>query len=413
LVTDTADLREAVAIGGRGVATVTTTIRDIHVAIARRAFRLTGPAARPAHLLHDGISRTVYATVGGTARIAATATGIAVAARAATDPSYRPLPDRPRGNAVIGALNGAWGDLLSRTRSPLALPMAVRHEHADVPLTTDGLRQAFPTATGDVAVFVHGLCETDASWRIGATRHHGDPRSTHGSRLAADTGLTPVYLRYNSGLHICDNGEHLDDLLARLVEHWPTPVARLTLIGHSMGGLVIRSAAHRDCSTQARWTPLVKRVVYLGSPHLGAPLEVGAAAAARALRRLPETEPLARALASRSVGIKDLRFGDILADDWAAYDDLDGPRAEPDSCPPLLEGADHFYVGATITRRHDTVAARVLGDALVPFHSAAGEGRARRLGLQVDRGHHLAGLHHFDLLNHPRVYAVLRAWLAG
>jgi hypothetical protein len=78
----------------------------------------------------------------------------------------------------------------------------------------------------------------------------------------------------------------------------------------------------------------------------------------------------------------------------------------------LLDGADHYYIGATITRRHDTVAARVIGDALVPFHSASGNGTVRRLGLQVDRGRHLPGLHHFDLLNHPRVYAVLRDWLA-
>ena len=400
-------------MGGRGIAAVTSAIRDVHVAIARRAFRASGPGGRPAHVLHDGISKAVYATVATTARTTAMAAGAVVAARAATDPTYRPLTDRARGNAVIGAVNGAWGDLLARTHSALALQMSVRHDNSDVPLTTEGLRAAFADATGDVAVFVHGLCETDASWRLGAARHYGDAESTHGSRLHAATGLTPVYLRYNTGLHISDNGEHLDELLAELVAHWPVAVTQLTLIGHSMGGLVIRSAAHRDCAGPRRWTPLVARVVYLGSPHLGAPLEVGAAAAARALRRLPETEPLARALASRSVGIKDLRFGDVLADDWAPYDDLDATRAEPDACTPLLEGADHFYIGATLSRRHDTVAARILGDALVPFHSASGAGERRRLGLQVDRGRHLAGLHHFDLLNHPRVYAVLRDWLVS
>ena len=291
--------------------------------------------------------------------------------------------------------------------------MSVREANSDVSLTPEGLRAAFPDAARDVAVFVHGLCETDASWRLGAARHYGDPHSTHGSRLHAATGLTPVYVRYNTGLHISDNGEHLDELLTQLVSHWPVPVTRLTLIGHSMGGLVIRSATHRDCMAGRRWTPVVTRVVYLGSPHLGAPLEVGAAAAARALRRLPETEPLARALASRSVGIKDLRFGDVLADDWAPYDDLDAARAEPAQCAPLLESAEHFYIGATLTRRSDTVAARIIGDVLVPFHSASGTGRTRRLGLQVDHGQHLAGLHHFDLLNHPRVYDVLRDWLDG
>jgi hypothetical protein len=410
---DTADVKEAIALGGRGVAAATGMIRDVHVAIARRAFRLSGPAARPAHALHDGISHVVYGAVSASARLGASATGVVVAARAATDPWYRPLADRPRGNAAVGALNGAWGDLLARSGSPLALSMTIRHGDADVDVTRPALSTAYPDASGDVAVFVHGLCETDASWRLKASAHYGDPRSTHGARLQADTGLTPVYLRYNSGLHISDNGEQLHRLLARLVEQWPVPVTRLTLVGHSMGGLVIRSACHHDADGERAWTPLVARIVYLGSPHLGAPLEVGAATVARALRRLPETRPVATALASRSVGIKDLRFGDVLADDWASYDDLDAHRAEPTTCPPLLATAEHYYVGATVTRRHDTVAARVIGDALVPFHSASGTGATRQLGLQVDKGRHLAGLHHFDLLNHPRVYAVLRDWLSG
>jgi len=358
---DTSDLRAAASLGGRGVAATTSMLRDVQLAIARRAFGATGPAGRPARLMHDGITQVVYAAVGGGARVAAAAAGVAVAARAATDPAYRPLAQRPRGNVAISALNGAWGDLLARTGNPLALDMSVRVDGSDVPVDSDRLADAFPGATGDVAVFVHGLCESDASWRLSGERHYGDAGSSHGSRLQAETGLTPVYVRYNSGLHISDNGAQLDELLTSLVEQWPVPVTRLTLVGHSMGGLVIRSACCAAQQASARWSPYVKRVVYLGSPHLGAPLEVGAAHAARALQKLPETRPIARALASRSVGIKDLRFGDVL----------------------------------------------------VPFHSASGEGRARRLGLEVDRGRHLAGLHHFDLLNHPRVYAVLREWLAS
>jgi hypothetical protein len=386
-------------------------VRDVHVAIARRAFTLSGPAARPVHVMHDAISRTVYTVVGGSARVAATIAGVTVAARAAADPSYRPIADRRRGNVVVGAINGAWGDLLATTRSPLALRMTVRVDGRDIDATRAGLAAAFPDATGDVAVFVHGLCETDASWRLGGLKHYGDHRSSHGSRLRDEAGLTPVHLRYNTGLHISDNGAYLSALLTDLVAHWPVAVRRLTLVGHSMGGLVIRSASHAGCESGASWVPLTKRVVYLGSPHLGAPLEVGASAATRALRRLPETKPIAGALAGRSVGIKDLRYGDVLAADWADIDDLDAHRPEPAECSALLDGAEHYYIGATISQRHDAVAARVIGDALVPFASASGEGKARRLGLEVDRGRHLGGLHHFDLLNHPRVYAVLRDWL--
>lgn len=398
--TDSADLRAAAALAGRGVAATTTMIRDLHLSLARRAFTAGGPAAKPAQLLHDAISTTVYTTVSTAARFAGTATGVAAAARAATDPSYRPLAERPKGNVALGALNGAWGDWLDRTRSPLALRMTKRYDD----------RATAPT--GDVAVWLHGLCETDAAWRLKAHEHYHDPRSTHGSRLYAECGLTPVYVRYNTGLHISANGRTLDDVLTGLVEEWPVPITRLTLIGHSMGGLVIRAAAARGCEHDARWVDLVKRVVYLGSPHLGAPLEVGAAIATRALRKLPETKPLGDALASRSVGIKDLRYGDVLDADWSELADLDAHRSEPANCAPLLDGAEHYFIGATIGARHDTPVARIVGDALVPFASASGTGPNRTLGLDVDRGRHLAGLHHFDLLNHPRVYAVLREWLA-
>jgi hypothetical protein len=407
------EVRAAAALAGRGVAAATTMIRDVHVAIARRAFGASGEPARPAHLLHDVISKSVYAAVGGGARVAAGATGLAVAARvSAAGPAYRPLSERPRGNVALGALNGAWGDWLERTSSPLALRMTLRHTGVDVPLTRAGLAAAYGDAdTGDVAVWLHGLCETDASWRLGALDHYGDRHSTHGSRLQAEHGLTSTYVRYNTGLHISANGRSLDALLTEVVDAWPGPIQRLTLIGHSMGGLVIRAAAAVGCELDSPWVPLVRRVVYLGSPHLGAPLEVGVARAARAMRRLPETKPIADALASRSVGIKDLRYGDVLEADWAALADLDEHRPEPGSCAPLLDGAEHYFVGATIGARHDTPVARVLGDALVPFASASGTGPSRTLGLDVDRGRHLGGLHHFDLLNHPRVYDVLRSWL--
>jgi len=401
-INDTADLRAAAALAGRGVAATTTLIRDLHRAIARRAFDTTGPQARPARVVHDAISTSVYAAVSAGARATAAATGVALATRAAKDKDkeYQPLTERSKGNVVIGALNGAWGDWLDRTGNPLAIPMTARYDEQRTP------------PTDDVAVWLHGLCETDASWRLGAQDHYQDQHSTHGQRLYDECGLTPVYVRYNTGLHISANGRKLDDLLADLVESWPTPIKRLTLIGHSMGGLVIRAAAAHGCDRDAAWVPLTKRVVYLGSPHLGAPLEVGASRATRLLRRLPETKPLGDALASRSVGIKDLRYGDILEADWSAVEDLDAVRAEPTNCAPLLDGAEHFYIGATLAARHDTPVARIVGDALVPFASAAGANKSRTLGLDVDRGRHLGGLHHFDLLNHPRVYAVLRDWLA-
>jgi pimeloyl-ACP methyl ester carboxylesterase len=408
------DVRGAAAITGRGLAATTGLIRDLHSAFADRVFGLTGPPAVPVQALHNGISRGVYAAVGGGLRATTFAAGRvagAVASRRTPETDYVPLTDRVRGNIVVGALNGAWGDSLLTQRNPLALAMTVRVGGRDVGIDRASLAAAFPEASDDVVVFLHGLCETELSWWTGARTHYGNPRSSHGYRLEHEIGATPVYLRYNTGRHISDNGDDLATLLDELLKNWPTDISRLTLIGHSLGGLVIRSACCRGQEDASPWVERVRRIVYLGAPHLGAPLEVAVARAGAAMRRLPETRPIATALASRSVGIKDLRYGDVLAADWSSIEDLDAWRCEPPGCTPLLTSAEHYYVGATLTREADHLVARLIGDALVTFPSASGAGRNRRLELEIDRGRHLGGLHHFDLLNHPRVWELLEQWL--
>jgi hypothetical protein len=409
-----ADAVGAAMIAGRGLAATTAAIGDIHAALAGRVFSLTGRPATPVRLMHNGISKSVYRAVGGGARVASYAAGQVVgltAAQRSRTAGYIRVADRPAGDVVVGALNGAWGDTFARWRNPLALSMTIRAGGHDVDPTDAGLRDAFRQPSGDLVVFLHGLCETERAWWLRAEDHYADRSSSHGSRLAAETGATPVYLRYNTGLHISDNGEQLAVLLAQLVAHWPVTVTRLTLIGHSMGGLVIRSACCHAQEAELSWLEQVRRIVYLGSPHLGAPLEVAASAAGVALRKLPETRPFAKALASRSVGIKDLRYGDVRPADWSDIRDPDAWRAEPTECAPLLETAEHYYIGATLSRSQDHIVARMIGDALVTFPSASGAGPRRRLAFDIDRGRHLGGLHHFDLLNHPRVWALLKAWL--
>ena len=80
------------------------------------------------------------------------------------------------------------------------------------------------------------------------------------------------HVRYNTGLHVSENGRGLARLLDEMVEEWPCQLEELVLIGHSMGGLVARSACHYGAS----WTDRVRHVFCLGSPHLGADLEKGA-----------------------------------------------------------------------------------------------------------------------------------------
>jgi pimeloyl-ACP methyl ester carboxylesterase len=311
---------------------------------------------------------------------------------------------------VIGAVNGVLGGELDERRSPLAVRMSLRADGQLVTPTPRGLAEAYPDATRRIVVFAHGLCETEDAWRLNALEHHGDPTSTHGARLRADLGYSPVYLRYNTGRHISDNGRQFSDLLERLVSSWPVEVEEVVLVGHSMGGLVIRSACHAAEQTGASWVSRVQHMLYLGSPHFGAPLAQLVHVGSWGLAKLPETAPVANLLNRRSYGIRDLRHGTIVEADWMDLDP-DALRGHRPSDVPLLPKATHYYIGATITRDKGHPVGRILGDSLVQFPSASGATKKRRLQFEVENGRHVGGLNHMDLLNHPLVYEHIRTWL--
>jgi pimeloyl-ACP methyl ester carboxylesterase len=329
-------------------------------------------------------------------------------------PTGRPLDELRAGRIALGVLNGAHGDLVQQRTPSLAMRMSVRVRADDVPLEPSAVRTAFPDATDRVAVFLHGLTETEGAWCFRARRHYGDANVSYGVLLRRDLGLTPVFLRYNTGLHISENGRQLHELLSALVAAWPCALAELVIIGHSMGGLVARSALHQAAGGTAEaapWTRLVRDTITLGTPHLGAPLERGAHAATHLLMRLPETRPVGRVLAARSAGIKDLRHGTLMESDWLGRDPDSADRFAPTRVP-LHDGARHFVVMATLTQQPTARSARLIGDLLVPPLSASGDtGDEERLAFPADHVHHIGRRHHFDLLNDPVVYARIRDWL--
>jgi pimeloyl-ACP methyl ester carboxylesterase len=217
-------------------------------------------------------------------------------------------------------------------------------------------------------------------------------------------------VRYNSGLHISENGREIAALLERVVQSWPVPVSELALVGHSMGGLVARSACHHGSEGSHAWAALVRHVISLGTPHLGAPLEQGVHVASAALATLPETRMLASFLRRRSSGIRDLRYGSLVDEDWHGRDP-DALRAAACREVPLLACAKHCFVSATITSSPQHPLGRLLGDTLVLVPSASGRGRTRRIPFEAQYGHHVAPAHHLALLNHPEVYPRLLEWL--
>jgi len=409
---DPSDLRGLGRLAGVALAGGVTRVEEMHGSIAGRAFGGVGPASAPVRAAHDAVARGTYAVVRGTLARVATAVGGAAARSGAAG---APLADHPGGGVALAVLNGGYGDLLEREVAELATTMGLRHRGRALAVDREPLASAYPDATGRLAVFVHGLVETERAWRFGAERHHGDRRTSYGTLLRRDLGYTPVWLRYNTGLRVSGNGLALADLLERLVAAWPVPVTDVVLVGHSMGGLVIRSAvhqaAHPDEGPPARWLTLTRATVTLGTPHLGAPAEKAANVATHGLRLVGETRPLAALLALRSVGIKDLRFGNVVAADWHGHDP-DALLRDTRTHVPLHDGVSHFAVVGTVLGSHDSRAGSLLGDLLVRPGSAVGDtGRENRLAFPDTHVVRLAGLHHFDLLNHPRVYRQLRAWL--
>src|SRR5450759_3198206 len=314
------------------------------------------------------------------------------------------LSTTQRGSFGIAVLNGLIGDQLERDGSALAQRTSARIRGERIGLDESSLGNAFPQASPRLAVFIHGLTGDEFCWSRGAEEAYGE-------RLASDLDCTAVYLRYTSGLPLSENGRTVAALLQQLVEAWPVEVAQIALVGHSMGGLVARSAAHQADEHDHTWVRRVRHIVSLGTPHLGAPLEQGAHRAAAALDKLPETRMLSAFLRRRSAGIRDLRHGSLVDEDWRGRDP-EALRAVACKEVPLLPGATHCFVSATITRDPKHPLGRLLGDILVLVPSASGQSKDRRIPFREEHGHHVGGTHHIALLNHPEVYERLHGWLA-
>jgi pimeloyl-ACP methyl ester carboxylesterase len=398
------EIRSLADLAGEGTHVLTTLVRDTHSGIARRVFGAVGPVSKPVEVVHNTAAAATYYAVDRAIRAALRGAGELAAETRGSDEDET-IESNPRVAGVIAALNGIYGDELTDRGNGFALTMQVRHRGRPVAMNRPDIAAAFPQATGRIAVFVHGWCMTEMSWW--RRPRDGEEVKSYGARLRDDLGFTPVYLRYNTGLHISDNGKTLASLLDQLRALWPVPVEDIVLIGHSMGGLVIRSACHYGTQQRHGWPDAVRHVVCLGSPHLGADLEKGVNAASWALARLPETRALSSFLNARSSGTKDLRYGALLDEDWSDCDPDEFLRDRCNEVPFLPHATYHFVA----TSAGPGAVGAVLGDRLVRPTSASGVGKSRKIPFDPDHGLTLTGLHHFDLLNHADIYAKLHDWL--
>ena len=415
---NTKDLRGAARLATEGVAGLTDLVEAMHERIARvpgLAGALSGRTT--------GITGLVYRSIRGVTHVAGGTVdallGLIAPTLAPGQPAALPSPER---EALVAALNGVLGDHLAATANPLAIPMALRLAGRVLPLPAESLAEALQAsatpAQPTLLVLLHGLCMNPLQWQ----REGQDL----GSTLATALGATPLYLHANTGLPIADNGQQFALLMQQLVQAWPVPVQRVVLLGHSMGGLIARSALHQAAGSP--WAALCSDLVCLGSPHHGAPLERAGHGVDLLLGATPGlaryTAPLARLGKLRSAGITDLRHGLLNAAGlplplppqtpgglrcWALAGTLDeAPGAAGATIAPGTPPGK-----APLKSRARSVLSRLRGDGLVPVASALGDHAepARRLAFAPGHTAVLPATGHLALMHSPAVAQQLLAWL--
>ena len=378
-----AELRGAVRLAAQATRGVAAVVEGVHAAVWRSLGVGRAPSDRT-----RGLTGLVYRSIHGVSRVVERGADRALAgwqSRFERDLG-EDLPS-PQRLALLSALNGVLGDHLAASGNPLALPMTLRHRG----LRIDAASAAtIPRPGRHVLLLIHGLCMNDLQWR----GEHGGETVDHGETLAAALGATPVHLRYNTGLPIAQNGRELSAQLERLVSAWPVPIETISIVAHSMGGLVARSACRQGERDATTWRRRVRHLVFLGVPHHGAPLERAGAWIDRLLGQHRFGAPFARLGRVRSAGITDLRHGLL----------------QGDSILPLPADIACCSVAATLAPRRSPIAERLVGDGLVPLRSALGrhDDPARDLGLHRHPHWISHGTGHIALLHRAEV----GAWIA-
>lgn len=304
---------------------------------------------------------------------------------------------------TLAVLNGVLGDHLVKRSNPLAIKMCFRRD--GLPLDEQALVEVIEKAKGKVAILLHGSCMNDLQWLRNGHEH--------GAAIKHDLGFEPIYLYYNTGQHISENGREFAELLEKLIQLSDQPLD-MVMIAHSMGGLVARSACHYSKELHHTWLKQVSKLVFLGTPHHGTHLEKAGNLVDIFLDTNPYSAPFSRLGKIRSSGVTDLRFGNVVDEDWQGRDrfELSSDKRVP---IPLPENIQCYAMAATAGKSSNLLNDGLIGDGLVNVNSALGRHKKSEFNLLFPAEHQWIGrnMGHLSLLDHPDVYETLKRWLSA
>lgn len=389
------DLRGAGGLTVDAISGVTDIVESLHQTIATSAGIFD--AEKPSRT--RGIPRLVYQSIRVTSGLVGEGLD-AVLGQLSLMVGEKESP--PARETSLAILNGLLGDHLVARNNPLAIPMQLRHDGEC--LTNQMLAELWQSSAGHMVIMVHGAFMNDRNWE----RKEHD----HGQALARDLGLVPLYLHYNTGLHISENGRNFADLLQATITQLPQPVT-LSMIGYSMGGLVARSACYYGQRAGHTWLKSLQKLLFLGTPHHGTPLEKGGNLINTLMDISPYSAPFARLGRMRSSGVTDLRYGNVVDEDWLDRDRFEagGDQRIPVALP---EGVQCYAIAASTSKKTNNTGNNLVGDGLVPIDSALGRHKDAQMNLLFPESQQWIGrnMKHLDLLNNPEVYETVKLFVS-
>jgi pimeloyl-ACP methyl ester carboxylesterase len=219
-------------------------------------------------------------------------------------------------SSIIGSSHNSTVSLTDIKMSFRAIDKDISIEEAHREFKNSGLEK--------VILFIPGLFTDEKLWLDRTIKI--DERQVVSSGIADDykkRGYFPIFIRFNHGKHISDNGKELLVLLNEFIKLEPT--IKFNVIAYSIGCLILRSTLYyaREAAIDIGSKNFGK-VIFISSPDGGSYLEKSGFWATVIMERAPNIAFMLLGIIGnlRSDAIKDLSHGVIREEDWNSFNYL-------------------------------------------------------------------------------------------